>query len=255
MQPSFIRLGWRSLWRDLRAGELRLLIAAVALAVAALAAVAFFADRLQSGLQRDARQLLGGDAVIASDNPAPGVFAEYARALGLRSATSATFPTMARAPDEQGGAARLVALKTVEAGYPLRGRVEVAESLEATAGTPADGIPAPGTAWADAALLAALELRVGDSVLLGDSRLRVTRVIVLEPDRGAGFMSFAPRLMMNAADLAATGLVQPASRIRWRLAVAGDSDDQVRAFVDWAEQQIGPRGPRGAPRDAAAQGG
>ena len=59
-----LRLGWRTLWRDLRAGELRLLIVAVLLAVAALTAVGFFADRLQGGLQRDARQLLGGDAVI-----------------------------------------------------------------------------------------------------------------------------------------------------------------------------------------------
>ena len=81
MKQSFVRLGLRSLWRDVRAGELRLLIVAVALAVAALAAVAFFADRLQSGLQRDARQLLGGDAVIASDNPAPADFVAKAHEL------------------------------------------------------------------------------------------------------------------------------------------------------------------------------
>ena len=117
MKQSFVRLGLRSLWRDVRAGELRLLIVAVALAVAALAAVAFFADRLQSGLQRDARQLLGGDAVIASDNPAPADFVAKAHELGLRTATTATFPTMARASDEQGGAARLVALKTVAVSY------------------------------------------------------------------------------------------------------------------------------------------
>jgi putative ABC transport system permease protein len=124
-------LGWRTLWRDLRAGELRLLIVAVTLAVAALTAVGFFADRLKGGLSRDARQLLGGDAVVASDNPTPPSFAEQARALGLQSTTTLVFPTMARAPDAQGGASRLVALKVVGAGYPLRGSLQTAPAPDA----------------------------------------------------------------------------------------------------------------------------
>src|SRR3982751_1189695 len=111
MNTSALHLGWRTLWRDLRAGELKLLIIAVTLAVAALTAVGFFADRLKGGLQRDARQLLGGDAVLVTDNPTPPAFVERARALGLESATTYGFPTMARADDAQGGASKLVALK------------------------------------------------------------------------------------------------------------------------------------------------
>src|SRR6187402_3969558 len=97
------RLGWRTLWRDLRAGELRLLIVAVTLAVAALTAVGFFADRLKGGLTRDARQLLGGDAVVSSDNPTPQAFLDKARSLGLQSVVTLGFPTMGRASDAQGG--------------------------------------------------------------------------------------------------------------------------------------------------------
>ncbi|MDH4052278.1 MAG: hypothetical protein OEU93_11955, partial [Rubrivivax sp.] len=73
--PSIALLAWRQTVRDLRAGELRLLAAAVLLAVAALTAVGFFADRLNAGLARDARQLLGGDAVVASDQPPPTALA------------------------------------------------------------------------------------------------------------------------------------------------------------------------------------
>src|SRR5438132_6159868 len=124
------QLGWRTLWRDLRAGELRLLIVAVTLAVAALAAVGFFADRLKGGLERDARQLLGGDAVVASDNPTPPAIVAKAGELGLTSVTTQTFPTMARAPDTKGGAARLVALKSVPAGYPLRGQLSTSTRFE-----------------------------------------------------------------------------------------------------------------------------
>ncbi|AEF91653.1 protein of unknown function DUF214 [Delftia sp. Cs1-4] len=232
-------LGWRTLWRDLRAGELRLLIVAVMLAVAALSSVGFFADRLQAGLQRDARQLLGGDVVVVGDNPTAPAFAERARAEGLQALETSSFPTMARASDAQGGMSRLVALKSVPEGYPLRGSLRVADAPGA-ADRATREIPARGEAWVDAPLLESLGIGVGDMLLLGDAQLRVARIISIEPDRGAGFMNFAPRVMITSADLAATGLVQPASRITYRLAVAGAGDGSepaVQRYRVWAEQQ------------------
>jgi len=232
-------MAWRQLRRDFRAGELRLLVVAVMLAVAALTAVSFFADRLNTALARDARALLGGDAVVASDQPAPPAFGARARELGLVVASSTSFPSMARAPESRGGAARLVAVKSVSDAYPLRGlmRLRGADGREADLAA----APPPGRLWADAALLEALGLRLGDALLLGDASLTIDRIIVLEPDRGAGFMSFAPRVMLNERDLAATGLVQPASRVTYRLAVAapdGAGDAVVREFVRWVEERI-----------------
>jgi putative ABC transport system permease protein len=235
MHGSFWRLGWRALWRDVRSGDLRLLLLAITLAVAALTAVAFFADRMQGGLQRDARQLLGGDAVVASDNPPPNIFAEQAAELGLRSALSLTFPTMARSTDEQGGQAKLVALKIVEPGYPLRGNVQIAPNADAP-GSVTRAVPDPGQVWVDSALLDALDLQVGDALLLGESQLTIGAVLKIEPDRGAGFMNFAPRVMMHRVDIESTGLVQPASRLTYRLAVAGE-DAAVARFVEWAQSQ------------------
>jgi putative ABC transport system permease protein len=232
---SAAALGWRTLRRDLRAGELRLLIVAVTLAVAALTAVGFFADRLKAGLARDARQLLGGDAVVVSDQPTPQVFRDQANALGLQSITTMVFPSMARAPDAQGGASRLVSLKAVPPGYPLRGRLTVADSDDGPPFTTRD-VPRHGEAWVDAGVLEALGLRVGDPLLVGDTQLRITRVITIEPDRGTGFLSFAPRVMMAVADLPATHLVQPASRVGYRFAVAG-RDDAVARFSSWAEEE------------------
>jgi putative ABC transport system permease protein len=228
-------LGWRTLWRDVRSGELRLLVVAVTLAVAALTAVGFFADRLQAGLQRDARQLLGGDAVIASDRPAPAFFAEQARTLGLAMVNTQGFPTMARTTQEQGGNSKLVALKSVEPGYPLRGTLRIADAPGAPE-RPARGIPAPGMVWVDAQLLDALGIGVGDSLLLGERSLQVQAIIVIEPDRGAGFMNFSPRVMINSQDLASTALVQAASRVNYRLAVAGE-DAQIKRFVDAATRR------------------
>jgi putative ABC transport system permease protein len=248
-------LAWRQLARDFRAGELRLLMVAVTLAVAALSAVGFFADRLNHGLARDARQLLGGDAIVASDQPAPAAFAAKARAMGLAVASTATFPSMARAPDDKGGASRLVGVKAVSANYPLRGQLRLAGAPGGPEQGAAHG-PARGSAWVDAALLDALALKVGDPLLLGDATLRITRIIVIEPDRGTGFTSFAPRVMLDDADLAATGLIQPASRVGYRLAVASPTgnDDVVRSFIQWVEAQIKSEGLRGLRVDSFASG-
>ena len=236
MNISFWRLGLRTLWRDFRSGELRLLILAVTLAVAALTAVGFFADRLKGGLQRDARQLLGGDAVVSSDNVTPQAFIAKARSLGLVVVGTLGFPTMARAGEAQGGASKLVALKVVEVGYPLRGSLTVAlEPAGAEAKTRA--IPKTGEAWIEASLLDSLNLRMGDALLLGDASFRIGTIVVIEPDRGAGFMNFAPRVMINRADVAATGLIQPASRLTYRMAVAGE-DAQVKPFVQWAKEEV-----------------
>ena len=243
LSVPFWSLGWRSLWRDWRAGELRLLLLAVTLAVAALTAVGFFADRLQGGLTRDARALIGGDAVVQSDQTPPPAFEQQARSLGLKAVMTLGFPTMGRARDDEGGASKLVALKAVSPGYPLRGSLRVADAPDAPDMLIRD-IPARGTAWVDASLLAALDLKIGQPLLLGDARFVLTKVIVVEPDRGAGFMSFAPRVMIHYGDLPATGLVQPASRLSHRVAVAG-SDDAVKRFVSWAEAELRKPGVRG----------
>lgn len=241
MTISFLQLGWRTLLRDARAGELRLLWVAVTLAVAALSSVAFFANRLEGGLERDARQLLGGDVVIASNDGQLQEFAAQAQQAGLRHVTTMVFPTMGRASEERGGQARLVALKVVEDGYPLRGKLRVTDHVEQEDSL-TDQVPKAGEAWVDAALLAGLGLSVGDSLLLGDASLRIGKLITAEPDRGAGFMSFAPRVMINRQNLDETGLVQPASRITWRLAVAGEDAQAVARYETWAKTQVGENG-------------
>lgn len=204
---------------------MRFLLVAVVLAVAALTAVAFFADRIERGLSRDAAQLLGGDAVVVGDQPVPAEFEAQAVQLGLRVARTSVLASMARAPDDKGGEARLAAVKAVSAAHPLRGRLTLGAlqpdgQVSPTGPAPVGG-PPPGQAWVDAGILLALKLQVGDSLWLGERSFRIASVIQSEPDRGAGFINFSPRVMIRESDLASTELVQPASRVTHRLLVAG----------------------------------
>ena len=240
-----LQLGLRNLWRDLRSGELNLLFVSVVLAVSALTAVGFFSDRLQAGLWRDARQLLGGDAVVVSDKPTAENFQKKAQALGLKTNATLSFPSMARADDAQGGETKLVALKAVSEGYPLRGQMSLQNSQsvgdannQASSRLTRD-VPQPGQAWVDPALLEVLNLQKGDAIWLGDKSFQISELIEREPDRGAAFMNFAPRVMIHQSDVPATGLIQPASRISYRMAVSGDETQvNVQQFLKWARAEV-----------------
>lgn len=239
-----VQLGWRNLWRDLRSGELNLLVVSVVLAVAALSAVGFFSDRLQAGLWRDARQLIGGDAVVVSDKPTAENFLQKAKELGLKTNATLSFPSMARADDAQGGETKLVALKAVSEGYPLRGQLSLLsgsspDTSDAKTSQVTRQVPSSGQAWVDPALLDVLNLKLGDTLWLGDKGFQISALIDREPDRGAGFMNFAPRVMVNQSDIEATGLIQPASRLSYRMAVAGDaSQSNVQKFITWAREEV-----------------
>ncbi|WP_083493875.1 ABC transporter permease [Burkholderia sp. lig30] len=231
--------------RDWRAGELTLLVLALVLAVAALTSVGFLADRLRQGLERDARQMLGADFVVRADHPVDPSFVEKARALGLRTATTAIFPSMIGATAEAapGGTppggdppSRLAAVKAVSPGYPLRGAVEI-RPAPGGAVRKAAAAPAPGTVWADPALLDALHLRIGDTVRVGQRTFTVAAAIVREMDRGFSFVNFSPRLMMRADELASTGLAGYGSRVTYRLLVAGD-DQAVERFAAYAHARV-----------------
>ncbi|MGO4329222.1 ABC transporter permease [Cupriavidus sp. 2TAF22] len=238
--------------RDWRAGELYLLLFALVLAVAALSSVGFLADRMRLGLERDARQMIASDVLIVSDQPFDATFAGRAAQAGLAVARTVTFPSMAtarKAGAPAAGAAapaeapsQLAALKAVGPGYPLRGQVKVAAARggEEAAAT---GIPAPGTVWVDEALLDSLGVSLGDTIQLGSRGFRIERIITQELDRGAGFMNFAPRVMLPLSDLDATGLVGWGSRVTYRLLVAGP-DAAAQAYQQWAEAEIGKRGLR-----------
>jgi len=212
-----VNAAWRQLLRDWRAGELRLLAVALAIAVASVTSVGFFGDRVGQALARDAHQLMGADLVLVADHPWPKAIAARVRAAGA-SAEAVNFVSMAR----HGGETQLAGVKAVSAAYPLRGKLRTAPAPGA-ADVPAQHGPAPGTVWVEERLVSALGAPVGSSVHLGKSELRVAAVLTLEPERSTGFFNLAPRLLMNIADVPATGLVQPGSRISYTLYAAGAS--------------------------------
>jgi putative ABC transport system permease protein len=229
-------LAWRQLRRDLAAGDVRILLAAIVLAVMAVTSVGFVTDRAERALALEANRLLGGDTVLRADEPITGAVREAASAPGLRQTETLSFPSMIRAGD----ALRLGDLKALGEGFPLRGSFRLADpgGGEREAGA----IPAPGTLWLSRAGADALGANVGDRIGIGNSELELAALVVQEPDAALDYFNTAPRVFLNLADIPATGLVQEGSRITYRLVVAGEAS-AVENFNTIARENLG-RGQR-----------
>ena len=231
------RLAWRMLGRELRSGELRLLFMALVVAVAAVTAVGFFADRVRLALELQAQQLMGGDLVLTADHPWSPEITQEAAKRGLQLAETLSFPSMVM------GAAQpqLVDIKAVSSAYPLRGKLSAALQANET-GQPVNAGPQPGSVWLDERLSGALQIVPGGRVGIGEITLPVSAILTLEPDRGINFFALAPRLMMHLDDIPCSGLVQAGSRVTYRLLLAGEAD-QIKGFRNWVNSRLG-RGER-----------
>jgi len=210
-------LAWRQLRRDMTAGDIRILLAALVLAVVAVTAVGFITDRAERALAIEANRLLGGDAVIRGDAPIGGVVRAAVEANGLQRAETVELQSMIRAGDDL----KMGDLRALGEGFPLRGSFRI---VDATGNERvADGLPAPGTLWMSRAGADTLGAHLGDDIGIGDAQLKLSALVVQEPDAALDYFNVAPRVFLNLADLPSTGLVQEGSRIRYRLVVAGDT--------------------------------
>jgi len=214
----------RSFGRELRSGEVLVLLAAVSLAVAALTAVGFLTDRIGKAVARQANEVLAADLRLRSQAPVPEEWRSLAEDYDLETADTMAFPSVVFFGDENA----LSQILAVSDAYPLRGAVRTATALFGAQQTAA-GVPAPGEVWADGALLARIGADVGDVLEVGDLRLTVGAVLTYRPDQSIGFASLAPTVVINIADIGASGLVGEGSRVSYALLVAGEESD-VDAF-------------------------
>jgi putative ABC transport system permease protein len=211
-----LRFALRNLWRDLKSGELSVLLLALCVAVLSLTAVGFFTNRIAQGVRAQAAEVLAADLRLEAPAPFPESYFAKARSLGLASAQILEFPTAIF----NGEVSQLAALNAVTAHYPLRGHVRIADTPFGNA-RPTESIPGRGEAWVDARIMAQLDIRIGGAIRIGASTFKVTQVLDYRPDQGTGFVNLAPAVLLSYDDVAATELIQPGSRVTYAALFAG----------------------------------
>jgi len=229
-----LRFALRNLWRDLKSGELSVLLLALTVAVLSLTAVGFFTSRISLGVRAQAAEVLAADLRLESPNPIAERYFSEAHARGLRTARILTFPTAIFSGDSS----QLAALNAVTATYPLRGRVRIADAPFGTART-TDRIPGRGEVWIDARIIAQLKLALGTTLKIGAATFRVTEVLDYRPDQGTGFVNLAPAALLNYDDVPSTQLIQPGSRVTYGALFAGPA----AAIADFREFLVSAKTP------------
>jgi putative ABC transport system permease protein len=222
-----LRFALRNLWRDLKSGELSVLLLALTVATASLTAVGFFTGRITQAVHAQAGEVLAADLRLESSHPFPTRYAAAARERGLQVAETWSFPTAIF----RGGANQLVSIHAVSSGYPLRGHLRVTDTPFGVARA-TDGPPPHGETWVDARVMAQLGLAVGDTLRIGEASLRVSAVLDYRPDQGTGFVSLAPAVLLGLDDAVASQLIQPGSRVSYAQLYAGPAA-AVADFRTW----------------------
>jgi len=229
-----LRFAGLALSRDWRSGELAVLFAALLVAVTALTGVGFFTDRIAQAVDRRAAEVLAADLRLRSTEPVDARFEALAADSGVATARTVSFPSVVFFGEDSS----LAAIRAVSPGYPLRGRLKIADAPFAPARETGD-LPGRGEVWLDSRLLARLGARVGDTVSLGAARFTVTQVLDYRPDQGSAFVDLAPSLLIPLADLESTQLLGPGSRASHRLLFAG-TPGEIRALREEIEAAKGP---------------
>ena len=231
---SRFNLALRLLWRDSRSGELTILILALIIAVTSSTAIALFSDRLQRTMTNQTAEFLAADLVIESPAPIPAEWLARAIQLDLAQARTAEFSSVLIEHDEL----LLAGIKAVSAAYPLRGFLKTTTADYSTETITHNG-PEKGTAWLEKRILPALKLKLGDLLTVGEKQLTISHIITYEPDKKGDFYSFSPRVMINDADLQATGIVQPGSHVHYFFQFTGDAK-ALTEFKQWITPQLNP---------------
>lgn len=225
-----MKLAINLLRRNWRSGELKLLGFSLMLAVAVLSGIAIFTDRLETTLISESNSVLGADYIVRSSQPHNSEWEQEAAEAGVRYTKAALFSSMVFAGDEM----HLASVKAVDQGYPLRGNFEVSTvpfAMKASDIEVTTQVPQPGEAWVDSRLLPLLKIDLGDSVAVGEYELRISRVLIREPDSANPFSMTGARLIMNIADLEKTQVVQPGSRVDYQWLVAADDNNRLKVFI------------------------
>jgi len=231
---SALRFALLALARDWRSGELAVLLAALLVAVTALTGVGFFTDRISQAVERRAAEVLAADLRLRSPQPVGERFEALAAERGVATARTVSFPSVVFF----GADSSLAAVRAVSPGYPLRGRLKIADAPFAPARETGE-LPGRGEVWLESRLLARLGAGIGDRVSLGAVNFTVTRVLDYRPDQGSAFVDLAPSLLIPLADLPATELLGSGSRASHRLLFAG-SPGQIRGLLEEIRAEKGP---------------
>jgi len=226
------RLGARLLKRDWTAGELKVLLFALIIAVTSMTSIGLFIKRIDNVMLDQSGEFLGANLVIQSPNKISTETIDYAQNLNLNTSHSLSFSSVIVANNTF----QLSHVKAVDGNYPLLSHIKTSTDLYGHE-TKRNNGPTSGEAWLVPRLFSLLDIKLGDTIELGERQLKVTAVLKHDPGQAFSFMSIAPKLLMNINDVESTGIVQPGSRLTYTVGISGEPSNR-KIFEQWLSPKL-----------------
>lgn len=225
-------LAWRLFKHEARRGELTIILFAIILSVAAVLSLSLFSERLQGALVERSSQFIAADSQLRSRKPISDEWMRQAEDEGLATAEQVSTRSMAFGEQKMS----LVDLRAVSPQYPLKGEIQLADKPFGTTNA-TDKSPAAGEIWIDSRLFQLLDVKIGDTVYIGDGEFTVGQVLSEIPDQGFSVFNTDPMVLIALEDLARTNITGPGSRVTYKAYFTGE-DSLIEAYYDWLRPNL-----------------
>lgn len=224
----------RTFRRDWNAGEVKVLLFALTIAVMAMVAIGSITDRVHRAMGEQSSEFLGADYTFDSPRDINQAWVDRGLESGLEITQSQSFATVL----SNGDNFQLVSVRALDGKYPLKGTIEIAEK-PFTQGEVQQAQPDEGVIWLEPRILGVLGVEVGDKIDFGSIQLTVGGVVVAAPGQASEVFNVAPKVYINQADVAKADIIQPGSRLEYMLFIAGEPQ-QREPYIQWLKQQKDP---------------
>ncbi|WP_305373408.1 ABC transporter permease [Photobacterium leiognathi] len=204
-RPFFLR--WA--WREIRQGQLWLVTLALSLIIACVFALSALVSRVEGIIVSQGRSALAADMVLQSSQ---AVDLKQLSTNNVTISQQTSFGTMAFSDNGM----QLVSVKAVDAQFPLRGDLR----LQAADKSVQHHVK-PGELWLSERLFSLLDVKVGDTLMLGDGELTISGRILEDPELSFNPFSQMPAVLINNQDIEAIGGIQEGSRLSYRYYFSG----------------------------------
>ena len=203
-------LSFKLFWRELKSGQLNMMLLALILAITSVSGISLFTDRLEKALQLQTAEFLGGDIKFESNEELSREDIVRIEELDLNLTKMVLFASVVASETEM----QFSSIKVVDNSYPLVGEITLEPSSK-------NQQPDKGNVWLDRRLLDLLKSDLGDTIAIGDADFTISNVVLSEPDRGSNNYAFAPKAIIGISDLSQTNIIQPGSRVRYSYLFTG----------------------------------
>ena len=217
-------------WQEKQSPHIRFLMWAQGVLMVFIIALGLTSTTIQSYLTDNLDSMLGADMVLVHPQPLDDEQLEFLQETAEQVVQTQLFD-MTLTHKEQ---LESIQFKSVNQDYPLKGQLLATDQVGQEAYA-ALATPKKNEVWLDTRAVTALGLSVGDTLMINNQPLVLSKILVHEPDRLLEGHSVAMRGLVKSSLVSTLDI--PSAQLTFRTLIAG-SKEQVQTLIKWQKETL-----------------